>query len=65
MSTVCMMPTEKKKSLPKVPTAIRLDNKIKEELESAARDDGRTMSGLIERIVVQWLTERRKSKAEK
>lgn len=40
-----------------IPTSIRLDPEIKQALEKAAKDDGRSVSNLMARILRAWLTE--------
>jgi hypothetical protein len=40
------------------PTSMRLDPQIKEALARAARDDDRSVSSLVERVLKAWLTER-------
>ena len=41
-----------------LPTSMRLDPEIKAALERAAKDDGRSVSGLVERILRGWLVEK-------
>lgn len=40
------------------PTSMRLDPQIKEALARAAKDDDRSVSSLVERVLKAWLTER-------
>lgn len=40
------------------PLGVRVAHDIKEALERAARDDDRSMSSLVERILKVWLTEK-------
>lgn len=40
-----------------LPTSIRLAPEIKQALERAAADDGRSVSNLMDRILRAWLTE--------
>lgn len=40
------------------PTSLRLDPEIKEALARAAKDDDRSASSLIARILKQWLTDK-------
>jgi len=36
--------------------AFRVESHLKQALEQAARADGRSVSNLVERILVEWLT---------
>lgn len=40
------------------PTSIRLDPDVKAALGRAARDDDRSVSSLVERVLKAWLNER-------
>ncbi|MET4701927.1 hypothetical protein ABIE65_004976 [Constrictibacter sp. MBR-5] len=37
------------------PTSMRLDPEVKAALERAAKDDMRSVSSLVEKILVEWL----------
>jgi hypothetical protein len=39
------------------PLGVRVEPQIKEALERAAKDDDRSVSSLVERILRAWLTE--------
>ena len=41
-----------------LPTSVRLTPQTKAALERAAKDDDRSVSSLVERVVRGWLTER-------
>jgi predicted transcriptional regulator len=43
-----------------VVTSIRIDPGVKAELEEIAEADGRSLSGLIQKIVADWLRARRR-----
>ena len=38
------------------PTSMRIDPQIKEALARAAKDDDRSVSSLVERVLKAWLT---------
>lgn len=40
------------------PLGVRLDPEVKEALEKAARDDARSQSSMISKILSDWLKER-------
>lgn len=40
------------------PTSMRLDPQIKDALARAAKDDDRSVSSLVERVLKAWLIER-------
>lgn len=40
------------------PIGFRIDPEVKKALERAAKDDMRSMSSLIEKVLVEWLRER-------
>lgn len=40
------------------PLGVRVEPEIKEALEKAAKDDDRSVSSMVERILKAWLTER-------
>jgi hypothetical protein len=40
------------------PLGVRLDPEVKEALERAAKDDRRSLSSLIDKILSDWLRER-------
>jgi hypothetical protein len=40
------------------PLGVRVEPEIKEALERAAKDDDRSISSLVERILRSWLVER-------
>lgn len=40
------------------PLGVRVEPEIKEALERAAKDDDRSTSSLVERILKQWLVEK-------
>jgi hypothetical protein len=39
------------------PLGVRVDSDIKDALVRAAKDDARTVSSMVEKIVAEWLTE--------
>ena len=41
-----------------LPTSMRLDPEIKAAIERAAKDDDRSVSSLVERILKEWLVRR-------
>lgn len=41
-----------------IPTSMRLAPEIKKALEKAAKDDGRSVSSMTDRILRAWLTEK-------
>jgi predicted HicB family RNase H-like nuclease len=51
------MPAKPRK--PAVVTTIRFDPEVKEAAEIAAAADGRTLSSLVQKIVSDWLRERK------
>lgn len=44
------------------PIGVRLDPEAKAEIERAARDDARSVSSLISKIVNEWLANRKKGR---
>lgn len=40
------------------PLGVRVDQKVKEALETAAKDDFRTVTSLVEKILVEWLRDK-------
>ncbi len=40
------------------PLGVRVEPEIKEALERAAKDDDRSVSSLVERVLKSWLTEK-------
>jgi hypothetical protein len=40
------------------PLGFRVEQELKEALERAAKDDDRSVSSLVERILKQWLTDK-------
>jgi hypothetical protein len=39
----------------KIPLGVRVDPAVKKALEKAAREEVRSLSGLVEKILVDWL----------
>jgi|BarGraIncu00222A_1022003.scaffolds.fasta_scaffold55886_2 hypothetical protein len=42
-----------------IPVSVRFDSATKKALEKAAKDDARTVSGLIQKLVMEHLKERK------
>jgi predicted transcriptional regulator len=47
------------KAKPTVPTSVRFEPKVKAALDKAAKADDRTASSLLQKIVSEWLREKR------
>ncbi len=49
----------KKPTKPAVVTTIRFDPVVKAALEKAAKEDARTVSSLVQKVLSDWLKERK------
>jgi hypothetical protein len=48
----------------KIPLGARVDPAVKKSLEKAAKEEVRSMSSLVEKILVDWLDARKKRPAK-
>jgi predicted transcriptional regulator len=58
------MPREKKSPPPAVVLTARISQDVKAGLDKAAREDARTTSSLVAKILMDWLDSRKKRPAK-
>jgi hypothetical protein len=46
----------------KIPLGARVEPPLKKALERAAREESRSLSGLVEKILADWIKERREAR---
>jgi hypothetical protein len=51
---------EREADMPKIPLGARVEPAVKAAIEKAAKQEVRSLSSLVEKILVDWLADRKK-----